>query len=514
MRAEGRPARPTASADRWQGAHAQAAFERLWRDFVNTRILVGLMLLLLQAGLHLAGKPPSPLVPLWCLAYAALTVHERLRPALRRDALPPRKAWRQAIVVDLAAYTGLLWLPSAAISYTPLFALPVLTAAVLGSRARALGMASIVSLIVLGHTALTLDAAQPVTASLVFQNLLSCAGFFFIAMLAHYLADRMLLEQQRTRSSQHAVWQLAQVNALVIDELDDGVMIVDAEGTVRALNPAARRMLAHERHAEELAAPFALGLPQSWRPLAELARRTLENAHGHTRPVRIEAGETQRRLQVRTQLTPETPDGHERLCVMFMQDQHALEARIRTAKMAAMGRMSAAVAHEIRNPLAAILQANELLLEQLSEPTQRQLAGLVAKNTQRLNRMVDDILDVAHVEPASAARQPLLTQAAGSVAGIVEEWRSLHARAVDLTLDLPESACLDIDPEHLRRLLVNLLDNAQRHGTAAPVAIQAWAQRNAGGEIEIAVWSAGPAIDASLQEHLFDPFFSLSLIHI
>ena len=215
MRAEGRPARPTASADRWQGAHAQAAFERLWRDFVNTRILVGLMLLLLQAGLHLAGKPPSPLVPLWCLAYAALTVHERLRPALRRDALPPRKAWRQAIVVDLAAYTGLLWLPSAAISYTPLFALPVLTAAVLGSRARALGMASIVSLIVLGHTALTLDAAQPVTASLVFQNLLSCAGFFFIAMLAHYLADRMLLEQQRTRSSQHAVWQLAQVNASV-----------------------------------------------------------------------------------------------------------------------------------------------------------------------------------------------------------------------------------------------------------------------------------------------------------
>jgi two-component system sensor histidine kinase PilS (NtrC family) len=61
-----------------------------------------------------------------------------------------------------------------------------------------------------------------------------------------------------------------------------------------------------------------------------------------------------------------TGPGGDSLCVMFLQDLREMEARLRTEKLAAMGRMSAAVAHEIRNPLAAIAQANELLAEELS----------------------------------------------------------------------------------------------------------------------------------------------------
>ena len=69
---------------------------------------------------------------------------------------------------------------------------------------------------------------------------------------------------------------------------------------------------------------------------------------------------------------------------MFLQDLREMEARVRIEKLAAMGRMSAAVAHEIRNPLAAISQANALLEEDLHDAGQRQLTSMIAQNAQRL----------------------------------------------------------------------------------------------------------------------------------
>jgi two-component system sensor histidine kinase PilS (NtrC family) len=193
---------------------------------------------------------------------------------------------------------------------------------------------------------------------------------------------------------------------------------------------------------------------------------------------------------------------------MFLQDLRELEARIRTEKLAAMGRMSAAVAHEIRNPLAAITQASALLGEDLQEPGHRKLTEMVQHNAQRLARIVDDVLDV------SRARQqrvlPLGEQLVldGTVRTLAEEWVHQSQRQ-GVLLQLDSSGCaVRFDVEHLRRILVNLLDNAARYAGDREGSIQVATRMAPNGRATLQVWSDGAPLEGAVQRHLFEPFFS------
>jgi two-component system sensor histidine kinase PilS (NtrC family) len=189
---------------------------------------------------------------------------------------------------------------------------------------------------------------------------------------------------------------------------------------------------------------------------------------------------------------------------MFLQDLREAEARLRTEKLAAMGRMSAAVAHEIRNPLAAIAQANGLLAEELADPGHQQLAALVGKNTQRLSQIVEEILNLARVQAPSTDWLDLDQE----VQVLVGEWER-HAKPGERLQLRPASspAWAAFDGEHLRRVLVNLLDNALRYASATPGSIIV-ATDLALGQARLAVWSDGAPLDPGVQRHLFEPFFS------
>jgi two-component system sensor histidine kinase PilS (NtrC family) len=190
--------------------------------------------------------------------------------------------------------------------------------------------------------------------------------------------------------------------------------------------------------------------------------------------------------------------------MMFLQDLREAEAQLRTEKLAAMGRMSAAVAHEIRNPLAAIAQANALLAEELTDPGQQQLAGLVGKNTQRLTQIVEEILNLARVQAPSTDWLELDLVAAS----LVGEWERHTQCGPRLQLQLRSSpAWAAFDGEHLRRVLVNLLDNALRYASKSRGAILV-ASDVVHGQARLQVWSDGAPLDASVQRHLFEPFFS------
>jgi two-component system sensor histidine kinase PilS (NtrC family) len=491
------------------GGSESTALIRLWRGFMAARCFVALVLVLLQGVAFALGQTMQPLaigISAVYLVTAWLTMrYTRLQPPIRGFTAP----WLLTVGVDLAAFTTLQVMQGGNVNYTPLFALPVLMSAVLGTVVVGLGTTSTVTLLLLA------DAGwhwlqQPVDSSGRFvQAALTGTGLFVVALLAHELARRLAREEAVAQRNRSSAQMQAQVNDLVIETLSEGVLVIDAEGLVHAANPAADAILG--QGLAKLTLPFPLHAQPAWNALAALARQTFARRAPQSEEIPVaQARGAAREVRVRTRLTPADDKRLDSLCVMFLQDLRELEARIRTEKLAAMGRMSAAVAHEIRNPLAAITQASALLNEDLTDPAHRKLTSMVQHNAQRLARIVDDVLDVSRARQQrvlSLGEQVVLDPA---VQVLAEEWiRQTQRKGVQVSLDAAGSD-VRFDAEHLRRLLVNLLDNASRYAGKREGSIQVLTslQRGASGRPALMVWSDGAPLEPAVQRHLFEPFFS------
>ncbi len=486
----------------------ESAFTRLWRWFMTARVAIAVVLTLLLTALF--ALVPALNVSRWliglCFAYFAATLAVRVfaQPAAPGRTFDPQ--WVSTIGVDVVAFSTLQYLQAAGINYSPLFAFPVLMGSVLGSGLLALASAAGVALLLLGDAWVQSLHMPADTASRFLQAGLTGSGLFALALLANQLAARLAREERTARRSQRAVRVQAQVNELVIESLSDGILVVDARGRVQAANPAARKLLVFGPM--QANALLELTSQPEWLPLMDLARSTLDRREPQLADIALEEdGAGLRRIHARTRLTPSNDNPAESLCVMFLQDLRELEARLRTEKLAAMGRMSAAVAHEIRNPLAAIAQANELMEEDLQEPALRQLSSLVRKNAQRLARIVDEILDISRVQHQAPAG-PGLLELDPAVALACTDWATQNGIAgrVQLTLGAPRAQA-PFDVDHLRRVLVNLLDNASRYASEQPDAIRVSTQFVAGQAL-LQVWSDGPLLEPAVRRHLFEPFFS------
>lgn len=529
------------------------AFERIYRAFLGARAALGLALVLALAAASYFGSRPPLEITLISVAYAAVAVLAWLWPLARKDRaglsstggrpdedLQPepgqtprhlhklsRRQWLGTIGVDIISFSALHFLsPSANFNYVAMLVLPVLMAGVLTPRLTALATAASVTLSLLGAAWLSAATGEGAATSLMAQAGLTGIGLFVIAVLAGELAGRLAREELTAKGSLELARQQAQLNRLMIEEMQDGVLVVDRKGRVRAANPAARRLLAPQGMCH--AAPFRMrGVPEWDRLVSTVDQALLEGyspEEGSDVLLTFDGG-IRRTLRVRIRFTRRKGSAaNEELCVLLLEDVRSMQARSRQEKLAAMGRVSAGIAHEIRNPLAAISQANALLSEDATTASQRQLTHMVGENVDRLKRIVDDVMEVA----ASARSQPGAIDMVAVVGSVCQEWGQANdlscwlvssekesnplagvAAASPFYVTLPTTShYAGFDSEHLRRVLVNLLDNAKRYASGGPGCVQVTLAEHGLAGLQLLVCSDGEAIPQDIEQHLFEPFFS------
>jgi two-component system sensor histidine kinase PilS (NtrC family) len=196
--------------------------------------------------------------------------------------------------------------------------------------------------------------------------------------------------------------------------------------------------------------------------------------------------------------------------VIFMQDIGNIENQAHQLKLASMGRLTASLAHEVRNPLSAIGHAAALLDEDVTEPAQRRLLRIVGDNVERVNRLIGDILHLSRKAQIEAIALPSF------FADLLTEFKETHGLAehaivLAWTADLnPQALVAHFDALHLRQIVVNLLTNAIRYASGEADSIRLQVVQNKGRRLELHVLDDGPGIVPTVRAHLFEPFYTTS----
>jgi two-component system sensor histidine kinase PilS (NtrC family) len=321
---------------------------------------------------------------------------------------------------------------------------------------------------------------------------------FVAAGATHFLAERIRASEGLAAQRAKALQELAELSQTVFQRLQTGMVVMDRGGRVQLANGAGLRNLAVD--------DSAIG-----RPLTEISPPLAQQwATWRATPDRP-GGPAQVVAEMPELLTAFMDLGHgERFdSLILLEDRNDAEARLQQVKLAALGRLSASIAHEIRNPLAAINNAAQLLDEDDSlPPAARHLTGLVTRNAARIDTIIEKALAASRREQA----RPRLMDLTAVLQRFAEEFRQTRRQEpVELALDLPESSLeVNFDPTHLDQILNNLCGNACVHGASADgtVRLLLRAGRDPGGSgpVYLEVCDQGPGIEAAERRKLFEPF--------
>ena len=333
-------------------------------------------------------------------------------------------------------------------------------------------------------------ASDFVQSGLTSMALFATAGLGWT--LARYARTSETIAQQRTID----LANMSQINELVIRDMQDGFLVVDPEGTIRQSNPRAVQLLGP--------------LPQGRRPLLaeyspEIARlmeswrRGPEVTYAPFRTPRSASELAVHFVPIGGGETPPT--------VVFVEDVGRLRAQAQQMKLVALGRLTASIAHEIRNPLSSINHAAELLAEtEHAQAGDDRLVTIIRDNVHRLDRIVQEVLYLNRrdrAQPETIEARPFLEQFTADFCA------NEGVPADGVQLEIRTTQRLSFDRQHLHQVLWNLLRNAWRHGLKLRGSVRVTLlPAEAPGMLALEVADDGKGVAPDLQPHLFEPFFT------
>jgi len=348
-------------------------------------------------------------------------------------------------------------------------------------------MASIALLLEQTYWTLVNDAP---TANYLQPGLLAI-GYFASAGVTNWLAQRVASNERLARQRGRELENQVRVNQRVIEDMHEGVVVLDGDGRVVQLNPQAQRLLGLDTLRGVELAQVIPGFARLWE-----AWRAGEIEFSPSADLSVRGREV--RLRV---LDAGMEDD---VSVLAVEDLSRSREQAQQIKLAALGRLTANIAHEIRNPLSAISHAAELLAEEKREPDRVRLSRIINDNTRRLERLVVDVLQLNRRDRATSERVHLNAW----LIEFLEEYVANENVSPERFVFESERDCwVNFDREHLHQILWNLLRNAVRHSPDQPRGIRIVLGGYAD-QVELSVIDAGPGVLPADQGNLFEPFFT------
>jgi len=436
------------------------------------------------------------------------------------------------LALDVALVTALVHFSGGADSIFGFLYLPIpLYGAILFERRGAYGSATLAS----GGYGLALATAEragtralfggplagtPLSALWVMQT----AALLLVALLGTALARELRIAGERLAESATDLQRLRDLHERTVESLTSGILTTDLAGRVRSFNPEAERITglsareAIGRDVDEVL-PGARELTMGRKPAAAgrpRARMPFRDRRGQERRLGL-SGSILRSAQGE-------PDGH---VVIFqdVSDVVRMEAELRRSeRLAATGQLAANMAHEIRNPLAAISGSLEMLRDGaargVDDAQRRRLFDIALREVERLDHLIADFLEFAR----PAAAEPAALAVAPVVEDVVKIFEAARPPGVAIESAVPAECAVLADSRQLRQVLWNLVLNAAQampHGgrirvSAArleeppqgPDAQRRNARDGEGRCVEIAIEDGGTGMPPEVLERVFEPFFT------
>ncbi|WP_321527469.1 ATP-binding protein [Sedimenticola selenatireducens] len=323
--------------------------------------------------------------------------------------------------------------------------------------------------------------------------------FFAIAILAQVMARQLKSSEALATQRQLDLANMEQLNDYVIQHMLTGIIVVDTHSTIRLMNESAWYLLGMPE--------VGTGSPleQACHKLAAQLSEWDQAIHPTPEPFRPIAGG--RELTAGFSMLGENNKGG---AVIFLEDTATVTQQAQQMKLASLGRLTASIAHEIRNPLGAISHAEQLLKESPEIPqADRRLIDIISTNTRRVNEIIENILQLSRRGrslPKEFLLKPWLEQF------IIELARTLNLPDGVLKLQIdPDSTLIRTDPSQFRQVFVILCENSIKHfdreREALSIQISGGITRESGGPF-VDVIDNGPGIAPEHVRQMFEPFFT------
>ena len=466
------------------------------------RALVALSLLALGL-IELSGISTIPgyntdllwLSGLWSLT--ALALFRRTEWLASRPELGPLAI----MLFDLVMVAFLTALGSELGSGLPLLFLPTVSASavVIRNRLLATAVAALATLAVLSDSTYQLQQGAIDSSAMLSAGLLSTL-IFLISLLLQLIVGRMDKFEQLADSATTQVATLEELSDQVIAHMTVGVCRISPDNRLTAVNKAAMLLL----ELTDFETPVSLETVD--KTLAQYVSNWRSGQHTSAMPFKIHSeGKLlmPKLISVGHDFEPEI--------LLFVEDYTPVTEAAQTLKLNALGKLTASIAHEIRNPLTAISHASQLMEDISDNPAEQiELCRIIANNTQRVNEIIENILQLSRREDAKRESLDLLAW----LRLFIPEYEQGQAHGSCVTLRAPEPVgTILFDPGHLRRILTNLLDNGVRHAgerTGQFTVTLELTKDIATNKAHIDVIDAGSGVPDTMRDRLFEPFFTTS----